>query len=285
MPRLFLTCVIVILLGGCDIFDEEEIAPGFIYITAADLVTDPVVEGPATHGIIDVHVFANENFVGSYELPARVAILENGPTRINVSAGVKNNGINSQRVIYPFYAPLLKEIDLVPGGIVPIADDSVAVFNYFPDAYNFFFEDFEGIGNAFAPTETSDTEIISQDQTVRDGTFSGRILLTESQPVIQVASDWEVGGISVGTPAFLEIDFKGDNPLEIGFLVGESNQKVFVIGLREQEEWTKVYIDLRPRMANFVGTQEFSIYLESQKSNTVEQAELFVDNIKLVYLQ
>lgn len=268
-------------------FNKEEIAPGFIYITAADLVTDPVVEGPATHGITDVHVFANENFVGSYELPARVAILENGPTRVNVSAGIRNNGIISQRIIYPFYAPLLKEIDLLPGVIIPIADDSIAVFNYFPDSYNFFFEDFEGIGNAFTSTEISSTEIMAQDQTVREGLFSGRIVLNEEQPFFQAASDWDLGGISLGTPAYLEIDFKGNNPLEIGFLVGTNNSKVFVLTLRARDDWTKVYIDLRPRMANFVGSQNFSIYLESQIPQGIDAdpRELFVDNIKFVYLQ
>lgn len=285
MSRLFPTFVIVMLLSGCDIFDKEELAPGFIYIEKGDLVTNPETEGPATHGITDVHVFANEDFVGTYELPARVAILENGPTRINVSAGIKNNGIISQRVIYPFYAPLLKEIDLIPGAVIPISDDSVAVFNYFPDAYNFFFEDFEGIGNSLSATGISDTEIIAQDETVREGLFSGRILLNDNQPVFQAASAWELGGIPVGTPAYLEIDFKGNNPLEIGFLRGSSNQKVFVIGLREQEEWTKVYIDLRPRMATMVGTLNFSIYLESQKPSNVEEVELFVDNVKFVYLR
>ncbi|MFN2423954.1 MAG: hypothetical protein ABR572_09275 [Cryomorphaceae bacterium] len=285
MSRLFLTSAIAILLAGCDIFDKEEMAPGFIYITAADLVTNAAEEGPATHGITDVHVFANENFVGSYELPARIAILENGPTRLNISGGVRNNGIISQRIIYPFYAPLLLNMDLIPGVVQPVADDSIAVFNYFPNAYNFLYEDFEGIGNALSSTDISDTEVIAQDEEVREGQFSGRILLNANNPVFQASTDWDLGGISLGTPAYLEIDFKGNNPLEVGFLVGESNQKVFVIGLRAQEEWTKVYIDMRPLMANFVGTQNFSIYFESQWPSNVEEVELFVDNIKFVYLQ
>lgn len=287
MARLFPVVLLSLLFGACDIFDEEELAPGFIYIDSASVFTNLPIEGPPTHGVTDVHVFADENFVGSYELPARIAILKNGPTRINVSAGIKNNGQISRRIIYPFYAPLLTEIDLIPGAVIPVRDDSIAEFTYFQDAYEFFFEDFESIGNALNPADGSTAEVITQDQEVNFGQFSGQITLTEDAPVFEARTTWDTGGLPLGTPAYMEIDFKGNNPLEIGLVrqVGESQQKVFVIGLREQEEWTKVYIDLRPRMAEAIGTSDFSFYFESQKPPQLSQVDLFIDNIKFVHLK
>lgn len=287
MARLFPVVLLSFLLGACDIFNEAELAPGFIYIDSADVFTNLPLEGPPTHNITDVHVFANESFVGSYELPARIAVLENGPTRINVSAGIKNNGQISQRVIYPFYAPLLKEMDLIPGVVLPIREDSIAEFTYFQDAYEFYFEDFESIGNALESAEGSTAEIITQDQEVNFGQFSGQVTLTADAPLFEARTTWDTGGLPLGTPAYMEIDFKGNNPLEIGLVrqFGDAQQKIFVIGLREQEEWTKVYIDLRPRMAQAIGTSDFSFYFESQKPPQLSQVDLFIDNIKFVHLK
>ncbi len=280
-----LACIVLVCtLSACDIFNREEMAPGFIHISRADLVTNEAVEGAPTHDIVDVHVFANEDFVGSYELPATIAILENGPTRISINAGIKNSGALLRRVIYPFYAPLNIEKDLLPGVVLPVREDSTAVFNYFPNAYNFVFEDFESIGNAFVSGENSDAEVQAQNAVVRSGELSGQISLSSGTPYFFSTLDWELANIPRGIIAYLEIDFKGNNPLEIGIQRGgPTGPKFFLIGLNPREEWTKVYIDLSRTLGQNVGTLPFTFYFESQLLPENSSAEMYVDNVKFVY--
>ena len=83
-------------------FDKEEDIPGFVVITAADLQTN-FEQGANTSNIVDATVFANSVFVGTFELPATIPIMQTGPVELQIAAGIKNNGLVNDRLIYPFY--------------------------------------------------------------------------------------------------------------------------------------------------------------------------------------
>ncbi len=281
MLRIFSFLLVFALISGCDIFDKEEMVPGFIHITRADVET-LFTEGAPSHGITDVHVFADEEFVGSFELPSTIAMLKNGPTRINISAGIRNNGIVNQRIIYPFYAPLIIDRDVIPGIVEPVRSDSTAVFRYFQNALSINFEDFEGTGTNIVPINNSPVEMLSQGDVVKTGLFSGKISLTEEAARFEAATQWELGGIPRGRVSYIEVDFLGNNPLELGVRL-PNGQKFFVIGLNPRDSWTKVYIEMTPILGQFIGPQAFEIYLESQLRPGQSSAELYIDNLKFLY--
>lgn len=284
MPKVLLLTSVVLMLSACSLFEQDDNVPAFIHISYPDLITDVTTEGDASHGITDVHIFADEDFVGSFELPATVAILKSGVTTINISGGVRNNGISTQRIIYPFYAPTIFEKELIPGTVLDITPDSTVMFRYFPNALSIFFEGFENPSNSLFTTDASNALVQIQTEEVRSGQSSTRITLSPEQDYYEANTGWEVGNIALGRIAYFEIDFKGNTPLEIGLLrLGNFPQKRFVLGLNPREEWTKVYVELTADLAQFVAGQQFRIYLESKLQPGATQAEMYIDNLRLVY--
>jgi len=282
--------LLLIGLAACDIFDEEEPIPSYVYIESADLVVPADgSRGADTEAIVDAHVFANEAFVGTIELPGKVAILEEGNTRITIGAGIRNNGITSNRVIYPFYQFYHVNLDLVPDALTPISADSVAVFNYFSDEdVDILLEEFEGVGNIWEPADNGGTGIVNiiDPEEVLTGNGSGKITLDNDNPTLEVYSApgaWDFSSIFPGTPVYMELDYRGNNPLEIGIRTTfPQTRKIFALGLNPSDEWVKVYVEL----TNEIGmgqTNDFQIYLESEKVIAEPLVEIFLDNMKLVY--
>jgi hypothetical protein len=273
---------------SCDIFDEDEPVPSFVYIDSGDLIVNAGgSQGDATFEVIDAHVFANDFFVGTIELPGQVPILNAGSTKITIGAGIRNNGIFTDRIIYPFYQFLETNIVLEPGVVHPISSDSVATFQYFPGA-NILHEGFEGIGNVWAPLDPDGTAIVntSDQGEVLVGSSSGKIVLTNEFPNFEVVSqdpEWDLSGIIPSRVVYMELDYKGNNPLEIGIRTRSPQvRKIFALGLNPTDEWTKIYVEL----TNEIGqgqTNDFQIYLESIKSTVADEAIIFVDNMKVVY--
>lgn len=285
MERFYLLLCLFIA-SGCSIFDKEETVPGFVVITANDLETF-AGQGANTINAPDVHVFANEQFVGTFELPATIPVLENGPTRINVSAGIKNNGISSNRIIYPFYAPLNREINLMPGVVTPINADTVPTYRYFPvGTLTFFLEEFEDIGTSLQRPDTSFAQLVitTDDEEVLSGNGSGKVVLNDSKPNFEARTTWNMTNLPKGQVMYLEIDFKGTNALEIWVRTLDPQiNKFFVAGLVPQTEWTKVYIEMTGAIASQFQTNAFQLTFESRKPFSSIEETLFIDNIKFIY--
>ncbi|MCH2215566.1 MAG: hypothetical protein MK086_10375 [Flavobacteriales bacterium] len=279
--------LLLFLFAGCDIFDEEEPIPSFIYIGSGDLVVESDgSQGPNTNEIIDAHVFANDQFVGTVELPGRVPILEEGDTKITVGAGIRNNGIFSDRIIYPYYEFTNLNLNLIPGTTIPISADSTVNFQY-PSIAEFLFEGFEGIGNVWAPSLDEGVAILNSDEEISTGTASGKILLTEDFPIIQVYSqepEWDLSPITPGQVVYLELDYKGNNPLEIGIRTRSPQaRQIFALGLNPTDEWTKIYVELTDEIGQGQ-TNDIQIYLEAEKSTIEDEAVIFLDNMKLLFI-
>lgn len=276
----------VLALSACDVFDKEETIPSFILINSADLVTD-LDQGANTNGIVDATVFADGVFVGTFELPAVVPILQNGQATITVAAGVKNNGLSQDRIIYPFYNFTVREINLIPDAKIPFTADTTVTFAYFDNILNFEIEDFEDVGSDLIPFDESNA-FINRSNDVPEIPAMGEsleITLTPDSTVFYVATNWALQNLPKGNNMYFEIDFKGDHPLEIGILALNSTtvQKVFALGILPTNEWTKVYVDLTNEISQQVNTNNFAIYLESRSSPFDGEKRIYIDNLKFVY--
>ena len=280
MKRIYLILCISIFFG-CDAFDKEEEIPGFVLINAADLVTD-ASEGANTSNIIDATVFANNNFVGTFELPATVPIMQSGNVEISVGAGIRNNGLSSDRRIYPFYELDRRNVTLIPGSLTPISADTSVTFQYYNAGLNFVIEDFESTGHTLLESSRN-TATLTQTGSLDEG-YTLKVELTPDSNFFEVSSAWNLTNLPKGNSIYLEIDFKGNTPLEIGILtIDPSPRKIFALGLMPQEEFTKVYVDLTDEIAREGSTNHFEIYLESEISATSGGAELYIDNLKFIF--
>ena len=59
--------------------------------------------------ITDAWVYVDDELQGVYELPALFPVLKNGKHNLRVKAGIKDNGIASTRITYPFYKSFIIE--------------------------------------------------------------------------------------------------------------------------------------------------------------------------------
>lgn len=85
-------------------FNPAEETPAFIYIEDIELrSTNPGQHGSITENITDAWVFIDNDIIGTYELPARVPILETGSHNLKIFPGIKKNGIASTRAVYPMF--------------------------------------------------------------------------------------------------------------------------------------------------------------------------------------
>ena len=72
-------------------------------------INDVTLVGDSTENITDAWVYINDQLQGVYELPAQFPILNIGTHKLRVKAGIKDNGIASSRIPYPFYASYIQE--------------------------------------------------------------------------------------------------------------------------------------------------------------------------------
>lgn len=282
--RNYLWVFLAILLVGCDIFDKEEAIPGFVYIESADLFTSDIAEGANTSNIVDATVFADDDFVGTFELPATVPILINGNTTIKVAAGIKNNGLTSDRRIYPFYDFYEEEIELIPNVVTPL-NDSTITFEYFSSGLNYEVESFESLGSSLLAltNNTAIFELTNNSDDVRSGKGSLEIELTPTNSVFEASTSWELNNLPNGNNMYLEIDFKGDHYLEIGILAQNPTRKIFALGLNPTDKWTKVYVELTDEISSQFNSDPLEIYFESRLPTNSTAKTLYMDNLKFIH--
>jgi hypothetical protein len=275
--------LLLVLVYGCDIFDKEETIPGFVYIESSDLITDEETQGANTSNIYDATVYADGEFMGTFEMPAKVPILKNGNTDILVGAGIKNNGLGADRRIYPFYAFHSATINLQPNTVSPITADSIITYQYFPDL-NFRIIGFETIGTQLEamPTNTADFFKTTNTSEVLTGQGSLEINMTQEGSQFYTRTNWNLANLTPGASMYLEIDFKGDQYIEIGVLAQNPERAIFAGGINPTEEWTKVYIELTDEISPLFNADPLNIYFRSILNAGEPDKTMFMDNIKFI---
>ena len=78
--------------------------PSYLNIEKIDLLISNASQGTVSNKISDAWVFADDNFLGVYEMPATFPVLINGVHSLKIIPGIKDNGIAASRVQYPFYS-------------------------------------------------------------------------------------------------------------------------------------------------------------------------------------
>ena len=271
----------VLLLGACTKGDK---VPSYLVVNSVDLTTSGL-QGSNTKNITDGWIYVNDEFIGSWELPARIPILKEGSVTVRVDAGVKRNGFYDDRIRYPFYTPWIGTAELIRTTTTTVAP----VVNYTEPA-TFWIEGFEDAGFSFLVADSLDhLERYSAseypDLTV-DGTAFGGFGLDQSNPTITLYSDQDFG--SSGGAAFLEMNYRSNVDLEVGlfYVLDGAPQSSFVLGVSRSDRagngmiWKKIYIDLSP--AFNVAISQRDIYIKATLPSDQASGTVYLDNIKLV---
>ncbi|MCK4360792.1 MAG: hypothetical protein KAV70_03525 [Bacteroidales bacterium] len=270
---------------SCDKFESDQTIPSYLHIDSIGLVTDYDLQGTASHSIVDVWVYVDDDLIGIFELPATLPVLKEGIHKLTLKPGIKMNGIAATRIPYPFYESIIYENF---NFIIDNIDTVNPTTQYMSNTQFTWMEDFESGSISLEPTTKSDTTIDTTSYNsplVFQGHYSGVSYLDGSHYFLEIATkdSYELPGL--GSPVFLELNFKINNLVTIGIYTQSISQieQIPIIILNNTDSWKKIYINFTPTVSGSTDAVDFKVYFQASKEIGVTQAKLLFDNIKLIH--
>jgi len=277
--NLFL--ILGIIFNSCSKENYEAPIPTYISIDPITLTTNLATQGSASSNITDAWVYIDDNLIGVYELPARFPVLKEGLVNLKVYAGIKDNGIAASRSRYLLYAPYSEQINLVKGETIKILPQ----VTYDAGVKFTWLEDFESASLTFLYSTGNDTIINKTTTDVKEGLYSGRVYLTTAMDFFEATSVGFSNLPHSGTPIYLELDFKTNEPLLIGVYLDANQYSMMTLNVTST--WKKIYINLTETIAIKPNATEVKVFFGIQENSSnpfvSTNPEIFLDNIKLVH--
>ena len=270
--------LILFVLASCQKEDTGAI-PTYVKINSIELGYN------TSSYITDAWVYINGQLQGVYELPAKFPILEKGNTNIKVYAGIKNNGIASDRVIYPFYsADTINKVLTINSTTeieppVNIKENIDGKFEDFDNGYSF----------------NSDTRF----QKLANGPYGdyGSLslnLLSDADSIFITEINYKDFPLSFdnvpqqGSPTYMELDYKNNTSFLVGMYINIPNSPTIekaLLWINPKEDWNKIYIDLTQTVSEAIGAETFSIFIKMQRDSNLVQNKLDFDNIRIIHYE
>lgn len=275
-------------------FDKPELIPSYIEIDEFELTTT-TAQGTTNEKIKDVWVFIDEEFVGAYELPARIPLLANGEHNVQIYPGIYKNGVQAERVIYSFYTYFDSTYNLVPDETVYVTPEITYV-----DDVNIWIEDFEDPSfkwTLFAVN--SDTTMIvaepSEYPDLLEGN-AGLIKMSSNTTYCEMRTDEPLFNdlpTQINQDAYMELNYKCNHKFVLGLLHNNlglsSYDKQSLITFNPttdddgEMQWNKTYLYI-PDVTNFFQqADEFDFYISVLNNGAVDGIEVYVDNFKVIF--
>tara|TARA_B100000809_G_C15071740_1_gene506306 strand:+ start:633 stop:1502 length:870 start_codon:yes stop_codon:yes gene_type:complete len=281
---IFIT--ISLVLSSC----KEDITASWLKIDKIDLITNTTTEGINTSGISDAWVYMDSQPLGVFELPCEIPILDEGEHEFVIFAGIKSNGINSTRIRYPFYKPSEFTLSLTKGETVSYTPS----VTYKSELEFVAREDFEDTGIILAPRDqydTSNIQIISKTNypdIVQYGNNCGKMTMNSIDSIIQVFTDLQTN-IPQGQ-VFMELDYMNSNTFAFGLITTTlttiTTESPFIqINGQDADDlkWKKIYLDLTDYLNYLSNPVSFEYYIVGSLDSGNSNAEVYLDNIKIVH--
>lgn len=237
----------------------------------------------STSKISDVWLYVNDQKQGIYEMPCTFPVIGDGTNNIKIFSGIKVNGISASRDIYPFYESYDTTLNFISDSIL-----SLLPTTKYKQNLNFYSEDFDGLGNNFDISINSDTNFISPfpiDSVYGQLSNVGKVVL--QNPFLNFeATTFEIDDFpSAGSPVYLELDYKNNSTFIIGAYVNFSQSvvKKSIIAINPSEDWNKIYVNLTPTINESIGAQSLKVFVSMLRPESMNSAELSIDNFKIIY--
>ncbi len=296
LPLLF----VVFLVASCSKDKFKAQTPSYLHIESIDLETESF-QGSSSHKITDAWITMDGNFLGAFEVPCIVPILAEGEHEFRISSGIKANGISATRITYPFYDVcdlLLKSnntYQLSDANYITLIKDSSVVVNaitkYTENTNFLFIEDFEDAGAVLEMSDQSDTILTSTniDSLVFEGYGSGEVHLDSVNDFFELISSEFTQISSIYNATMLELNYRCDHAFKLGVAVKSADTGVIdrfeSIQISPSSDWNKIYVHMTNQVNLGNSDDEFGVFIGSVKSNSVETASFYFDNIKWVHVQ
>jgi len=267
---------------SCTFLAPEEITIGMLKIGDPSLQSS-IGSGAPSHGIKDVWVYADEQILGVFGLPAAIPVeAKEGPTSLQIRAGISPNGNNSSSIEYPFFDEIVTQQNIRP-------EENITVplnFNYKREAVFDFVADFEQT-NIFMDDVDGNAQTVIQRVEIASpfGSFAGLIELQGQNDAIEVTHTARyLGANNKKGSVFLEFDFKGDDNFFVGTILekGSNQVKAYKILVTPSAEWKHFYLDLTDEISKS-DVLSYKVVFSSTISPGKTKSTIYLDNIKLIH--
>ena len=269
---------LVLILGSCK---QKDVIPAYIHVENFNLTTNSD-QGSSHHQIEVAYVHVNNEFLGAYNLPVTIPVLQSGNQTVTITPGVYENGISNTPTINRFYKKYNVDVDLKVG----VVDTIKPMTTYEKDVIFELIDDFNG-STSFRKDLDDDTETaISFIKNGFEG-GSGYIYLEGNHDTIAVATYQNFDVIPANTieNVFIELDYKCSSLLRMG-LEGVNTKGdtlfFFTNALNPTMEWNKVYFNIADPIINSE-IKAYHIFFESTVPKGKENAEIWLDNFKFMH--
>ncbi len=249
-------------------------------------VTSTSLQGTTSSKITDLWVYVNGKFQGAYPTGNLIPVISNNEqVRINIFAGIKNNGISNTRLSWVFYDYIT--IDTLVENHLTI--NRPLTFRYNPNVKFEWLENFDGNGvslikatESYAVSDT--TWKPAQAQDCFEGKSAEIGLYNKSIGTFaKVESSIDHPMPLSSTNVYLELNYKSNEVFEVG--VSCDNTDKAALYVNPSENWNKIYISLADVVNRQPNASAQRVYFKLVRTSNTDNPKMFLDNIKLVYFQ
>lgn len=282
IERVAFAAFTAIVLNSCSVFEPESPAASYIRIDQFTLLTDSIDQGSNSNRITDAWVIYDNEYLGTFPLPAQIPLIGEGNHSIIVKAGIVENGISGIRSAYPKYASFEKSLALTAGNTIPLQPE----IRYISSATFPQIENFDDNSVSMDTTSNGNTALLitpANDPNALEG-HSGWVTLDANHSVFEAASSTPFS-LPLSTPSYLELNYKTDCDFTIGVFISTSFSivKSELIHVIQTDVWKKIYVNLSTLGGVTTEGIEYKVYLRSVKPPAQAIANLYFDNLKVVY--
>lgn len=283
MRKYIYIFISIIGISSCSLFDNEDPIPAYLILDNPSLST-LAEQGANTHNITDVWVFDDQELLGIFPLPAKVPIIADGNEHtVTIFAGVRNNGVQSNSLRYPFMKPVVATVNLVAQEekVIPLN------FTYAAETKFDLVEDFEGPHEFVTDPAPIDGEVIEiTSEEVKSGNGAGHVLMAaDTSRFERTTLGYYPRSQNAGIFTFVELDYKSDVPFLVGYIIQTDQvvNKNYTVLVKPSDTWKKIYIDLStPIGASNVVSYTMTLASSVTSSDSLP-ANIYFDNIKLLH--
>ncbi len=278
--HLFLLLALAFLAKNCD---KPEQIPAFLAIQKIEQ-TDA-----ADEKITDAWVYADNEFLGAFPLPAKIPILKSGSVELQIFPGVVENGDYLTPNIHPILKKWVTTVALEEGDSVAVSPMTALE----TDTKTPLDEDFEGAHKFIEDLDGDfETKMVFEAGGGFGGSRAGRLTVDTAHQKAETASiildDLPTDGTK---QVWLEIVYKNDFPFQFGLAGsdgGAFETGVFQTIFNKKTSWTKMYINLTQALLlsnyeKYKLTVRTVLPLDEGGKPAVPSGSIWLDNVRIIH--
>ncbi|MBX3163828.1 MAG: hypothetical protein KF900_05060 [Bacteroidetes bacterium] len=283
---LFVVTVNFFLLVSCKKYGAAN--PAFFIKASHVSVKTNSLNISGSNKITDLWLYVDKQFIGVYPVGNLMPVPNpsNGKIRIDVLAGIENNGISSTRIPLNLYA-LFTLDTLVKNGTT--ISRSFA-FEYLPTVVFPWVENFDLPGFQLINSSGSAASftLASAAESFEGKSMKLEIPSTHADDIAQVESADYYTLPTSNSDVYLEMDYKCNAPVYIGLVGNTDPTKKALMQLNPtitdtKNAWNKIYIQLSTMVSIEPVSSKYKVYFQIIKNSEYPNPQLFLDNLKFVY--